>query len=49
MLNGVKNDASEKEIVRGGQNIEDGYGDEDEDLQDLDDEMAQKLKEINDG
>ena len=49
MLNGVKQE-SEKEIVRGGQNIDDVYGEEDEDeeLQDLDDEMAQKLKEIND-
>ena len=43
MLNGV--DQEEKEIVGGGQNIEDQY--EDEELQDLDDEMAQKLKEIN--
>lgn len=43
MLNGVG--PEEKEIVGGGQNIEEQY--EDEELQDLDDEMVQKLKEIN--
>lgn len=46
MLNGVKQADEEKEIVGGGQNIEYDQ-EEDEELQNLDDEMAQKLKEIN--
>lgn len=43
MLNGVKQESGQKEeIMRGSQDIEDGYGEEEEDeeLQNLDDEMA---------